>query len=232
MDNNLRKRAYDYLISDLRNILLGMKSAAEERCDKGHHVGAVNRLTAIDNILTFLEAISGSSEPWSYFDCEKTFNTRRITRKTIALLKKHKIIEGTETAKDIHVLNSFSKAWGLVDLIVAQMRNRLTRQKCTQLLQSYATCRWERAAETYLSNRSSKGKVRRCLVFLYINKLLPNHHQRDVQSFIRLLERYDNIDWSKAPDTIHQTKHRLEQLNATIRQRRKKEREKTESHEE
>ncbi len=231
MDNDTRKRAFQYVISDLKAVLVRMKVDAEKRCDKEHNPGAYYRLAAITSIIRFLETTSFSSEPWIHFTPEKTYNTRRITKQVIALLKKHNVIEGEETAKDIYILNAFSIAWGLVDLIVAQMRNRLTRKKCIQLFESHANNRWERAAETYLSNRTGRGKIRRCLVYLYANQLLPGHPRRDVQSFIRLLDKYDNIDWTKAPDTIQQTKLRLEQLNDKIRQRKKKEREKLTSHE-
>lgn len=229
MENNFRKRAFDYVISDIRNVLVDLRKTAEERCDKGHHAGAVYRLAAIESIIKYLAAVSASLQPWIYFEHEATYNTRRITKKLIYLLIKHDVIEGTDSVKDIQFLNALSKSWGLVDLIVAQMRNRLTRKKCMQLFNSHATCRWERAAETYLSNQSSKGKIRRCLVYLYSSKLLPSHDQREVQSFIRVLEKYDNINWGEAPDSILKTKHRLEQINATNRQRKKKEREKDKS---
>jgi hypothetical protein len=231
MDKKIRKRAFDYVLSDIRNDLTVMKKSAEERCEKGHQPGAVYRLAAIDIVLKYLEDISSSPQPWKCFDHEATYDTRRITKKIIFLLIKHNVIEGTDSVKDIQFLNSLSKSWGLVDLIVAQMRNRLTRKKCMQLFKSHATCRWERAAETYMANQSSKGKIRRCLVYLYSSKLLPGHDQREVQSFIRLLEKYDNINWNVAPNSILATKHRLEQINASVRQRRKKEREENQSDE-
>jgi hypothetical protein len=224
MDEKIRKRAFDYIISDILNLLVKMRKTAMERCDNSHNSGAVYRLTAIEIILQYLEVISSYPHPWIYFEKEATYDSRRITQKTIFLMKKHNIIDGIDSVKDIQVLNAFSKSWGLVDLIVAQMRNRLTKKKCMQLLESHATNRWERASETYLSNYFGKGKIRRCLVYLYSNHLLPGHHRGDVRSFIRLLEKYDNIDWGKAPDAIMETKHRLEQINASIRQRRKKER--------
>lgn len=230
MDNNLRKRSFDYVIADIRKLLSEMRKSAKERCENGQNAGAVYRLTAIETILNYLEAISSSPHPWTYFDSEETYDTRRITKTTILLLKKHNIIEGVDSVRDVLVLNALSKSWGLVDLVAAQLKNRLTRKKCMQLLESHATSRWERAAETYISNQTNRGKIRRCLIYLYFNKLLPGHNRRDVQQFFRILEKYDNIDWNDAPDCVLQTRHRLQQLSASIRQRRKKERKEIPQH--
>jgi hypothetical protein len=225
MDDKTRKRSFDYVLADIRNELIIMKKSAEERCEKSHQPGSIYRLSTIDAVLKYLEVISSSQQPWIYFDPEATYDPKRITKKTIWLLKKHSIIEGVDSVKDIQILNAFSKAWGLVDLLVAQMKNRLTRKRCMQIIQSRGTCRWERAAETYLSDQSGKGKIRRCLTYLYSTKLLPNHDRRDVQGFFRRFQKHENIDWTKAPDCILETKHRLEQLSASMRQRRKRERE-------
>lgn len=230
MDDNLRKRSFDYVIADIRKLLTEMRKSANERCETAQNPGAVYRLTAIETILNYLETISSSPQPWSYFESEATYDGRRITKKTIFLLKKYNIIEGVDSVQDILILNAFSKSWGLVDLVAAQLKNRLTRKKCMQLLESQATSRWERSAETYISNHTSRGKIRRCLIYLYINKLLPGHDRREVQLFFRILEKYDSIDWSDAPDCVLQTKHRLEQLNGSIRQRRKKQREEIPQH--
>lgn len=230
MDDNLRKRSFDYVIADIRKLLTEMRKSANERCENAQNPGAVYRLTAIENILNYLETISSSPHPWTYFVSEATYDTRRITKTTIWLLKKHKIIEGVDSIQDILVLNALSKSWGLVDLVAAQLKNRLTRKKCIQLLESKAEKRWERAAETYISNHTNRGKIRRCLIYLYINKLLPGHDRREVQVFFRILEKYENINWTEAPDCVLQTKHRLEQISGSIRQRRKKEREEIPQH--
>lgn len=232
MDNKIRKKSYDYLLSDVRIFLIKTSKITQERFDNNNSAGAAYRLTAINAIVSLIDEILLSNEPWNYFAKEANYDQKRMTKRTIALLKKHQIIAGVETTKDIQLLNALSKTWGLVDIIAAQLKNRFTRQKCLQLLQSHGTCRWERAAETFMQNTSGRKKIVRCIIYLYNNKLLPGHDRKDIQLFLGFLQRYENINWEKAPAHVLETKYRLTQINNSLRQKKKRERDKINCHEE
>lgn len=219
-DGSMRQRSYANLISEIQQGLTGLERQAAQRAHESHPAALI-RLAVIRSVLKYLESAKNSSNPAVYFEVPPSeYDPRRMTRKTIDLLRKHGIVAGQGTPKDIYILNAFSKGWGLTDLVAAQLQNRHTRQNTKRLLESNAAARWERAAETYLSNQVGHGKVRRCLLFLFSTGLLPGHHKNDVRRFCELAQRRDEMDWSSAPQSIIDVRRRLEQIATRLRKRK------------
>lgn len=222
MDDNIRQRAYFFLLAELQGALAPLENQTQQRANTKSHPATMHRLAAIKSIQKHLKNAGSSNTPWTYFDPDPTYDSRRMTKSTLALLKKYGVVAGVESQQDVLVLNALNLIWGRPDLIAAQLRNRHTRQNVRKLLESTATTRWERAAETFLLNQSGRGKIRRCLLYLYFVKLLPGHHKADVQRFCQYLQKRDTVQWNDAPAKIQEVKQRLEQLSATIRQRKKR----------